>query len=159
MKGIVAFASTLATQHISAGVSLSEVMFNDFIGNGWTQGAEIDTILVNKTLKRRISGFTAGATKSIDISKAELVGRVDIYDGDFGRVTVVKHRYAVTGAAGPALENLVGFQSDLIKIGFLDKPHYEDRPAAGYFKAGSVVGEATVQVGSEKGVTSIVGLR
>jgi len=155
MKGIVAFASTLATQHSSTGVSLSEAMFNDYIGNAWSQGAEIDTVLANKYLKRKISGFTAGSTKSIDISKAELVGRVDIYDGDFGRVTVVKHRYAVTTAPGtyPG-DNLVGFQSDLIKIGFLDKPHYEDRPAAGYFKAGSVVGEATVQVGSEKAVFS-----
>jgi hypothetical protein len=47
---------------------------------------------------------------------------------------------------------------DYIKIGFLDEPHYEDRPNDGYFKAGAIVGEATVQVSHEKAVQFIQGL-
>lgn len=152
MKGIKGFASTLTTTQ--SGVSLSETQFNDYLGNAWDNGAEIDTILVGKVLKRRISGWTAGNTRNIDAKSAELVGRIDVYDSDFGRVKVVKHRYMTI--SGDTNYDLLGIQSEYIKIGYLDKPHFEERPASGYYVAGSIVGEATVQVGTEKAVLSIL---
>lgn len=155
MQGLQNFASTLATA--PSGVSLSETMFNDYLGDAWDQGSEPDTVLVGRVLKRRISGFTAGSTRNIEAKKAELVGRVDVYDSDFGRVKVVKHRYVQE--SGDTDNNLLAYQSDMVKIGFLDKPHFEERAKIGYSSRGAIVGEATVQVGHEKGVVSIERLK
>lgn len=148
MKGLRGFASTLDTS--PSGVSLSEQIMNDYLGNAWDQGTEPNIILVGKVLKRRISGFTDDNTRNVGAKEALIVGRVDVYDSDFGRVTIVKHRYMTI--SGDTNYDIVGYQSDLVKIGFLDAPHYEDRAKTGYFKSGSIVGEATIQVGHEKAV-------
>jgi len=153
MKGLAGFASTLTTTQ-GSGVSLTSDMLNSYLGNAWTAGGDHDTILVGRTLKERISSFTVGNTRNIDAKAAELVGRVDIYDGDHGRVEIVKHRY-VNYISGTVTNTLVSYIKDFVQIGFLDEPHYEDRARTGYYKAGAIVGEATIQVDNELAVQTV----
>lgn len=153
MKGIAGFASTLATT-CGSGVSLTSAMLNAYLMEALNQGASHDTVLVGPTLKTRISMFTENNTRNIPASDAAIVGRVDVYDSDGGRVKVVYHRY-VQSISGVVTQGLVSYLSDYIQVGFMDEPHYEDRPNTGYFKSGSIVGEATVQVDNEKAVQTV----
>lgn len=155
MQGIVRFASTLVTAQ--SGVSLTSDMLNTFLANAWTQGQDHDTVLVGSTLKSRISSFTTANTRNVQAEDAMIVGRVDVYDSDFGRVEVVLHRY-INNAASNTYNVLATYIKDFVSVGFLDEPHYEDRATTGYFKAGAIVGEATVQVANEKAVQLVRGL-
>lgn len=148
MKGIAGFASTLATT-AGSGVSLTSAMLDAYLGNAWDQGAEHDTVLVGKVLKTRISSFTAGNTRNVNATDAEVVGRVDVYDSDNGRVKIVKHRY-VGNASVTIGQPLLTYISDFVRVGVMDEVHYEDRAVTGYFKAGAVVGEYTAELGNEK---------
>lgn len=155
MKGLTGFASTLVST-LSSGVSLTSDMLNAYLGNAWAVGAEHDTVLVGRTLKERISSFSAGNTRSIDAKEAEVVGRVDVYDSDHGRVEIVKHRYVDSSPNAVALPVLITYIKDYVQTAFLDEPHYEDRARTGYYKAGAIVGEATLQVDNEKAVQRIL---
>lgn len=156
MAGMVRFASTLKTQKTT--VTLTSDHLNTHLGDAWTAGAEHEVILVGKALKNRISGFTVGNTRNVNAEEAMLVGRVDVYDSDHGRIKIVKHRYIDSAAATTAVHCLTSYIPDYVLIGALDEVHYEDRPNSGYFMAGSVVGEYTVQVANEKAVSFIDGI-
>lgn len=142
MQGFVRYA-TLATAH--SGVSLTSDMLNGFLANAWTAAGDHDTILCNSVIKSRISQFVTPNTRNVAASDAEQVGRVDVYDSDYGRVDIVLHRY-INNAAANTYNVMATYIRDYVQIGFLDEPHFEDRAATGYFKAGSIVGEATVQL-------------
>lgn len=152
--GIVRYASTLRTT--MSAVSLTSDMLNTFLGLAWDQGAEHETVLVGRLLKSRISAFTSPNVRNIDAKDAEVVGRVDVYDSDHGRVKIVKHRYANNAGLE---QTMVTYIPDYVKVGFLDEPHYEDRPADGYYDAGAVVGEFTVQVSDEGAVGFYDGMK
>lgn len=155
MQGFARFA-TLSTGH--SGVSLTSDMLEAFLGNAWQYGGgEHDTVLVGRTLKQRISSFTAGNTRNVDASEATLYGRIDIYDSNTGRVKVVLHRF-VNNLSANTYESLVTYIQDFVAIGFLDEPHYEDRAKTGYYKPGAVVGEATVQLANRLGAQLVRGL-
>jgi len=155
MKGFVNFASTVTTGYSS--VSLTSDILNFWLGVGYDNGAEYDTALVGKVLKQRISSFTAGNTRNVGAEDAVIVGRVDVYDSDFGRIKIIKHRY-VNSATAQTQNTMALYMSDYVRIGVMDSVHYEDRPNTGYFKVGSVVGEYTVEVCNEKAVGKIAGL-
>lgn len=143
MQGFARFA-TLTTGH--SGVSLTSDILDSLLGNAWDfGGGEHDTILVGRTLKGRISSFTAGNTKNVDASEATIYGRVDVYESDMGRVKIILHRF-VNNLSANTYNSLVSYMQDFVQIGFLDEPHFEDRAKTGYYKPGAVVGEATVQL-------------
>lgn len=144
MKGISGFAGNTSTT-ASGSVTFDATELNKLLGQSWDDGAEITTILVGKGLKSKISAMTTTTTRNIEAKAAELVGRVDTYDSDFGRVKIVAHRYVTAG-------ELIGYIDDFVLVGHLDEPHFEERPAAGYFKAGSIVGESTLQVSNANAV-------
>lgn len=154
MQGFIRFA-TLTTAH--SGVSLTSDMLNFFLQNAWQNGGEHDTVLVGATLKSRISSFTSTNTRNVAADDATIVGRVDVYDSDYGRVEIVLHRYVNQMAANSYLA-LATYIKDYVKVGFLDQPHYEDRAQLGYYKAGSVVGEATVMLANRLAAQNIRGL-
>ena len=143
--GLVSMIGGLGTVAANTGnngsvlTTLTPTMLNGYLGQSDANGATIDTVLVNSTMKSRISGFTANNTRNVDASAAELVGRVDTYDSDFGRIKIIYHRNIVTSA-------LLGYIGDYMNMGFLDPMHWEDRPAAGYYLAGAYVGEVTYQL-------------
>lgn len=148
MKGLKAFASTLLTSQ--SGVSLSESQLNAYLGNAWDQGMEIDTILVGRTLKQRISEFTGGNTKNIDVEDFKTVKRVDVYEGDFGTVQIKKHRY-VTGF-GDVHNDLLGYDSRYIRVGSFTDPKFVPLARTGAADREMVYGEMTLQVDNEKAV-------
>jgi len=71
MAGLINVITTLATSR-NSGTSLSETEFQDMHQHSWEQGGTdnaFDLVLVPFGLKRKIDGFTAGATKYVDQSE------------------------------------------------------------------------------------------
>lgn len=130
-------------------ISLTSDILNMILGIGWDNGAEYDTVICGKVLKQRISSFSTPNTRTVAAEDAIIVGRVDTYDSDFGRITVVKHRY-VNSATAQTQNGLLAYMTDYFSLGVMDAVHYEDRPATGYFKVGSIVGEYTLEQKNEK---------
>lgn len=155
MRGMASYATTIRSGQSS--VSLTSDILNLILGLGYDNGASFDTVLVGKVLKQRISSFTAGNTRNVQAEDAITVGRVDTYDSDFGRITIVKHRYVNT-AFTQTQNGLIAYMQDYIAVGVMDPVHYEDRPALGYYKAGAVVGEYTLEAKNEKAIAYWYGL-
>lgn len=151
MKGLKNFASTLATSR--SGVSLGEAMVNDILGAAWAQGVRIDTILVGRTLKSRISGFTAGNTKFVPAGDKTIWGVVDVLETDFGRVRVVLHRFVTV--SGDTNQDFLAYDSKYVKMGYLREPQYEKLAKTGDADREQIICEATLQVDSEKAVAYI----
>lgn len=148
MKGIKRFASTLLTSF--SATTIVESDFRDFLGNGWSQGIELDTVIVPKTLKNRIDSFTSGNTKYIEAAEKRVIGFIDVYESAYGVITIVKHRLALDTASN---RDLIMFQSDKLKVSYLDKPHMEAMAKTSDSEKGIVVGELTAEVRHEKAVS------
>jgi len=153
MKGLKSFASTLATSQ--SGVSLSNTHVNTMLGAAWAQGVHIDTILVGRTLKSRISEFTAGNTKFVPAGDKTIWGAVDVLETDFGRVRVVLHRFVTV--SGDTNNDFLAYDSKYIKVGYLREPSYEKLAKTGDAEREQLIGEATLIVESEKAVISATG--
>jgi hypothetical protein len=124
-------------------VSLSENNLNDYLGTCWDAGGVVDEVYVGKTLKRRISGFTAGNTKYIQAEDKRQVNVVDVYESDFGVIKLFKHRY-ITQAADAGLD-IVGIQSDKFRVATLRAPQHQSIAKTGDATKGMVVGELTLE--------------
>lgn len=148
MKGMKAFATTLLTSQ--SGVTLSETMYNLYMGNAWDVGMEIDTVLVGRVMKSHISQFTAGNVKNVNASEETLYGRVDVYDGDFGRQRIIKHRYITQ--SGDANYDLLAYDSGYVHVGIYRDPTVEKLAKTGDADSEHVIGEVTLQVDSEKAI-------
>lgn len=153
MRGLKASITTVSTSQ--SGVSLSEDTFNAYLGNAWAQGGKPTEVYVGRVLKRRISGFTAGATKNVDTTDRRLVNAVDVYDSDFGRVKLFLHRFITADA--DVNYDIVGIEPERFKVAMLRDPKHEPLAKTGDGKKGMVVGEGTLRSLAER--SSFIGLR
>ena len=127
-----------------SGVSLSETQLNDYLANVWSEtGSKLNEAYMGATLKRRITGFTAGSTLNLDRADKRLVNATDVYESDFGILKLFLHQYANQGATD---NDLVMINSDNVKIGFLAKPMYKETARVGSYDAGWYETEVTCQV-------------
>lgn len=146
MAGVRAQIVTTVTNQAS--VSLSEKMFNDYLQNAWTLGGIVDNVYVGAGLKRRISGFTNTNTRFVDATNSSVNNVINVYDSDFGRVNIHKHRW-IQNSDDTNL-NLIGLQQDKWAVAHLDEPHYQEIPRTGYSSKGMIVGELTLEALNEK---------
>lgn len=98
MTGVINALTTNATTR-NSGSSLGETDFNDIMNLIWDSTGEVATeVYTGATLKRDISGFTAGNTKNISADDNRLVNAVDVYESDFGMHKIFLHRNVPNGA-------------------------------------------------------------
>lgn len=90
LQGILqALISGITTYtNVTAAASMSETIFNDTIQLSWQVGASPQDVLCGAYMKRKISGFTGGATKFVPVEGERLVNTVSLYESDFGPVNV-----------------------------------------------------------------------
>lgn len=141
LAGVKAQVTTLVTSQ--SGVSLSEATLNSYLQNAWAQGGEVDTVLVGGTLKRRISGFTANNTRFVQAQSNAIDATINVYDSDFGRIEVAKHRYATI--AGDVNFDIYGIQKDKWAVAHLRDPKYVEVPRTGDASKGYIIGELTLE--------------
>lgn len=141
MQGIKTFLCITCT---SSGTSLSELMLNDYLQNVWNVGTEVNAIYCPMVLKRRISSFTANATKYFDQGDKRLINSIDVYSSDAAKlVKLFPHRHVTV--SGDTNNDIVGINEDMFKIAYLRKPTIREMAKDGDATKGNVVLEATLE--------------
>lgn len=151
MDGLVNVITTLYTAR-NSGTSLSETEFQDMHQDSWTQGGtenSFDLVLVPFGLKRKIDGFTAGATKYVDQSDKKLTQPVAIYETSAGIARIMQHRYVPAAAATPG-PSFFGIKEDKYRVAYLRKPFKEMLAKDGDRENGQIVGEYTLESLAER---------
>lgn len=142
LRGLKNSLSLVTSQ---SGVSLTETVLNDRFQNVWDLGSEVNAIYSGMYLKRKISGFTAGATKQIENTDRRLVNAVDVYQADAAKtVKLFAHRYVTI--SGDTNYDIIGIDEDKIKVAYLRKPFTRELAKTGDSTKGEVVGEMTLEV-------------
>jgi hypothetical protein len=151
MAGLINVITTLATSR-NSGTSLSETEFQDMHQHSWEQGGTdnaFDLVLVPFGLKRKIDGFTAGATKYVDQSDKKLTQPVAIYETSAGVARIMQHRYVPSAAATPG-PRFLGIKEDKFRVAYLRKPYREMLAKDGDRENGQIVGEFTLEYLAER---------
>ena len=151
MAGLDSVITTLYTAR-NSGTSLSETEFQDMHQDSWTQGGtenSFDLVLVPFGLKRKIDGFTAGATKYVDQSDKKLTQPVAIYETSAGVARIMQHRYVDSAAATPG-PRFLGLKEDKFRVAYLRKPFREMLAKDGDRENGQIVGEFTLEYLAER---------
>lgn len=151
MDGLINVITTLYTAR-NSGTSLSETEFQDMAQDSWTQGGSdnaFDLVLVPFGLKRKIDGFTAGATKYVDQSDKKLTQPVAIYETSAGVHRIMQHRYVPSAAATPG-PRFLGIKEDKFRVAYFRKPFREMLAKDGDRENGQIVGEYTLEYLAER---------
>lgn len=171
MQGVKNWITTNVTNQ--SGTSLTETLLNDLFELSWNNGANIDAVYTPMKGKRRVSAFTAGATKQVDTTDRRLVNAVDVYESDAAKmVKLFAHRYVTTGigkgdttlanpnksdyvtTATPGFD-VIGLQEDTWATAWYRKPFTKDLAETGDFKAVEIITELTLE--SHNQVANVLG--
>lgn len=112
MNGVIQSISTNSTAHAS-GTVFSESILLGLLQLTW-DGSNGDTatdLLVGAAMKRRISAFSTGITKNVNVGESLAGQVVQVYESDFGTVKVHLHRY-IQIAGTDATARIVGMNVD-----------------------------------------------
>lgn len=148
LKGVKNWITTNTSNY--SGASLTETMTNDIFEAQWNQGAQADTVYAPMKGKRRISSFTAGATKQVDLSDRRLINAVDVYQSDAAKlVKLFAHRH-VTRSGDYGTTATPGF--DLLSLvestwgtAWYRRPFTKDLAVTGDFEAKELLTELTLE--------------
>jgi len=149
MAGIQNVVTTVVTAR-NSGTSLSESEFNDMCQDSWEEAGvnSFDLVVGPGGLRRKISSFTAGATKNVDAEDKRLTRPIEIYESDFGVKKILPaHRY-VTNTAGTV--HILGLREDTFKIAWLRPVFTEMLAKDGDRENGQIIGEWTLQYKAER---------
>jgi len=153
LKGIKNWITTNTSNY--SGVSLTETITNDILESVWNQGAQVDAIYTPMKGKRRISAFTAGATKQVDINDRRLVLAVDVYQADAAKmVKLFPHRHVtVSGDYGTTATpgfDVLALTEDTWATAWYRKPFTKQLASNGDYEAKELITELTLESRQEK---------
>jgi hypothetical protein len=134
------------------GRAFTEAMLTTALQNAYTAGGNVTTIIAPPSLKAKIGTFTGGATKQAiaDGKKTINVG-VDIYNGDFGRQSVVASRFMTTST-------VIAYDEELWRIATLRGVQKIELGVSGDSKKFQLVTETTLESLNESGNAKIADL-
>lgn len=156
LKGIKNWITTNTTNY--SGVSLTETLLNDLFQTVWdNSGKQVNAVYTSMKGKRRISSFTAGATKNVETTDKRLVNSVDVYQSDAASmVKLFAHRYVTmsgdyTAAATPGFD-VLALNEGSWAIAYLQgrEPKSNDLAVTGDYVAKEIVTELTLEARGEK---------
>jgi hypothetical protein len=128
-----------------SGVSLSEKILNDLFQLVWDNtGIQVNAVYGDMYIKRKISAFTAGATKYFTQDDRRLINAIDVYQADAASmVKLFAHRY--TTVSGDTNHDVVAINEDFFKVAYLRKPVVQQLAKVGDSTDGQVTVEATLE--------------
>ena len=129
-------------------VPLTEAVFNDIIEECWVAGGDPTIAMVNANNKRVISEtFTGASTRYKDAIDKTLVHAVDIYDSDFGQLSIVPNRFQpVIDTANYAVYLL---DPEFAGVSFLETVRQKKLAETGHSRDRLVWCEYTLQIDNE----------
>lgn len=142
LRGLKLSLSLITNQ---SATSLSEKILNDMFQLVWDNtGIQINAVYGPMYIKRKISAFTAGATKYFTQDDRRLINAIDVYQADAASmVKLFAHRYVTV--SGDANYDLVGINEDFFKVAYLRKPVVQQLAKVGDSTDGQVTVEATLE--------------
>lgn len=84
------------TEAGSPAAILTEDIFNNHGQTAYGKGVTFRNVYVNSVQKRAISSFTANVQREVQAASRRMISAIDYYDGDFGSMAVMLHRYMPT---------------------------------------------------------------
>lgn len=148
MMGLRVADGISATAATSGSAPIDEGNLNVLLQAMWDQGVDPDKLVCGSFVKRQISGFAgSGAGRPIIINNGgkEFSDVLDVYESDFGRLTLVPSRRLNIKS-----EVLV-YQNSLAALAMLRAPISEMTPNNGDFYSGAIVGELTFEYKNANG--------
>ena len=79
--------------------AFTEAQLKDVIKKCWDEGGDPNMIMLGSFNKQVLSGFTGGSTRFDPAENKRLVAAVDVYESDFGAMTVVPNRFSRSRSA------------------------------------------------------------
>ena len=129
-------------------VPLTELNLNNVIEDCWNAGASPSIIMVNSNNKRVISqSFTGNATRYKDAIDKRLTAAIDVYDSDFGELTVVPNRFLSTTASNNF--SVYVLDPDFAELKFLEAPRQKELAETGHAMRRLVWAEYTLKIHNE----------
>ena len=156
LKGIKGWITTNSVNY--SGATLTETVLNDMFESVWNgSGKEVNAVYTSMKGKRRISSFTAGATKNVETTDKRLVNSVDVYQSDAASmVKLFAHRYVTvsgdyTAAATPGFD-VLALNEGSWAIAYLAgrEPKTTDLAVTGDATSKEIVTELTLEARGEK---------
>ena len=144
LGGIVEWITTNVSDNGGTARALTSDILNDLIEDVWENGGKPNAIFVNGTQKRALSELTTSNTKFIDAKEKTVVNSVDVYDSDFGRLTVKLSRNI-------ASDEMLIMQENLWEVGVLRPVKVNTKAKTGDGQEKVVIGEYTLIAKNEKG--------
>ena len=74
-------------------IAFTESQLKSVIKKCWDEGGDPSMIMLGSFNKQVLSGFTGGSTRFDPAENKRLVAAVDVYESDFGAMTVVPNRF------------------------------------------------------------------
>lgn len=149
LNGAIALITTNKTTR-NSGTSLSETEFNDIMEGIYTNGSDIsvDKVFTGSSLKRVISGYTAGSTKFIQATDGKLINSYSVYESDFGVHSIFLEREVQTTAGNKAL---LAVDSSKWRVAYLTdgRPQHIPLATIGSAKRGMLEAELTLEARNE----------
>lgn len=139
--------STVATTWTAAILSLA-------LQGAWSNGGNPSIILSTAKNKATIDGFTSIATRFVDVDAATqspIIGAANVYVSDFGRHTVVLHRYMRD-------QNVLCLDPNYWAIAFLRRPMARELARTGDGTKYQIITEATLVARNPQASAKVVGL-
>lgn len=129
-------------------VAFTEPMLKALIAQAWTSGAAPTMAMVNANNKSKISDtFTGNSTRYKDSIDKRLVTAIDIYDSDFGELTIVPNRFQPPVAGSTYAVYIL--DPEFIGVSFLETLRQKPLAETGHARERLIWCEYTVQVDNE----------
>lgn len=155
LKGIKNWFDGTATTNTNnySGATLTETVLNDMFQTVWeNSGNQVNAVYTTMKGKRRISSFTAGATKNVETTDKRLVNSVDVYESDAASmVKLFAHRYVtVAGDYGTTATpgfDVLALNEGSWAIAYLNgrEPKTIDLAVTGDAQSKEIITEATLE--------------
>lgn len=149
LNGAIALITTNKTVR-NSGTSLSETEFNDILAGIYDNGTDlsVDKAFSGTSLKRAISGYTAGSTKFTDADGKKLFNTVSVYESDFGVVSIHLEREVPTTAGN---KGFLAVDSSKWRVAYLTdgRPQHIPQGNNGSAKQGLLETELTLEARNE----------
>lgn len=131
-------------------VPLTEANLNNVIEDCWNAGADPSIIMVNSNNKRVISEtFVGNATRYKDAIDKRLTAAIDVYDSDFGELTVVPNRFLSLTDDDPDNYSVYVLDPEFASVRFLEAPRQKPLAETGHAHRRMLWAEYTLMVDNE----------
>ena len=123
--------------------AFTESQLKSVIKKCWDEGGDPSMVMLGSFNKQVLSGFTGGSTRFDPAENKRLVAAVDVYESDFGAMTVVPNRFSRSRSA-------YVIQPDMFGVAFLRDFQLMDLAKTGDATKQALLAEYTLVSKNEK---------